>query len=434
VIVDGRLELAPAARVAELAGDALCLGVTTPTGSGLLDALEATRAARAVRSGLPVIWGGPHASLLPEECLATGLVDACVIGPGERTFGEIVGALAEGGADQGVPGIAWLRDGEVVHSLPRPVEDVNHLPSPNYALLDLERHFRFRAARRLDFCTSRGMATVRPGTEAREASTWSGLTAERVVAEVAELVARHRILEVAFADRGFFTDSGRVEAIAARLIEVEAGVAWEAEGEAAAIGRVPPSLFTLLAESGCRRVRVWATAPHPVANETLLGVVRPLREAHIAVTVAFLAGHPADDSASLRGAYHAAKGLRRADPAIQTAIHLHKPYPEHAEGRSAKSSGSAPASLEDWARLGLEEDDGPWIPRAARREVARWNFYLHHAHQASGKTPARRLLRRLARARVAADFFAFDFERWAVSAARQAKVALGRRPASFPET
>ena len=41
-----------------------------------------------MRPDLPVIWGGWHPSLLPEQCLASGVVDACVTGQGERTFAE----------------------------------------------------------------------------------------------------------------------------------------------------------------------------------------------------------------------------------------------------------------------------------------------------------------------------------------------------------
>src|SRR6266581_9410344 len=93
VIVDGRLDLAPEARVAELAREAACLGVTVLTGAPILDALRVTRAARAARPDLPVVWGGWHPSLVPEQCLASGLVDACVNGQGERTFADVVAAL-----------------------------------------------------------------------------------------------------------------------------------------------------------------------------------------------------------------------------------------------------------------------------------------------------------------------------------------------------
>ena len=87
VIVDGRLDLAPEARVAELAREALCLGSTVRTGPPIVDALRISRAARTANPDLPVIWGGRHATLFPAQCLASGAVDACggpSIRPGPR--------------------------------------------------------------------------------------------------------------------------------------------------------------------------------------------------------------------------------------------------------------------------------------------------------------------------------------------------------------
>ena len=91
VLVDGRLDLAPEARVVELAGDAACLAVTVRTGQPLRDAVRVSRAARTANPRLPVIWGGPHATLRAEQCLATGDVDACVVGAGERSLAALPG-------------------------------------------------------------------------------------------------------------------------------------------------------------------------------------------------------------------------------------------------------------------------------------------------------------------------------------------------------
>ena len=92
-IVDGRIDPDAARTVARLAKDALCLGVTVLTGAPILDARRVSEAARAARPDLPVIWGGWHPSLMPEQCLESGVVDACASGQGERTFADVVAAL-----------------------------------------------------------------------------------------------------------------------------------------------------------------------------------------------------------------------------------------------------------------------------------------------------------------------------------------------------
>src|ERR671932_2059678 len=105
-IVDARIERDPiGALLAEL-DDALCLGVTVLTGAPIRDALAASRAAKAQRPDLPIIWGGWHPSLFPEQCLQEASVDAVVIGQGEETFAEIVERLANGRDLNGVMGCA----------------------------------------------------------------------------------------------------------------------------------------------------------------------------------------------------------------------------------------------------------------------------------------------------------------------------------------
>jgi anaerobic magnesium-protoporphyrin IX monomethyl ester cyclase len=69
IIIDGRLEGdAAAAVVAQLDG-AICLGVTVLTGAPNADALAVSRAAKAARPDLPVVWGGwyPKAVSANEE-------------------------------------------------------------------------------------------------------------------------------------------------------------------------------------------------------------------------------------------------------------------------------------------------------------------------------------------------------------------------------
>jgi anaerobic magnesium-protoporphyrin IX monomethyl ester cyclase len=69
-IVDGRLEPDPVRRVAELIDDAVCLGITVLTGAPIRDALTVSRAVKAARPDLPIVWGGwyPHCSRPLPSC------------------------------------------------------------------------------------------------------------------------------------------------------------------------------------------------------------------------------------------------------------------------------------------------------------------------------------------------------------------------------
>ena len=152
---------------------------------------------------LPVIWGGPHATLRPAECLGTGVVDACVLGAGERTLRDMVEALGAGGPNppsrHGLP--ARSAGGE---SLPRASEDVSHLPPLDYALLDLERHFASVAPAGRKWSRAAGAshgALVRPPPPGAGPRAGPGAAAAGG--------------QVVFLDQGFFADASRAAAIAA---------------------------------------------------------------------------------------------------------------------------------------------------------------------------------------------------------------------------
>ena len=417
-IVDGRLEMAPAALVAELAREALCLGVTTPTGPPLADALEVTRAARAARPKLPVLWGGPHATFRPAECLATGLVDACVQGPGERTLAEIVAALRAGGTETGIPGVAWLRGLELAESLPRPREDVNHLPQVDYALIDLERHFRFRGARRAEVSTSRGSSA---------GADWSGLLAERVLALVEDLARRHKVDDVVFTDQGFFVDPARVLAIASGLLAAGVVVGWEASASlldlVAARGRFD---WKLLRESGCHRVRLFAEGAGGLG---LAEEVAALAEGGLAVHVTFIVGRPGEPAAAAREAYNAARGLQHLGGLVTVELRLFEPWPGCDDSDVAPTEGRAvtPVDLAGWSAFEPESLSSAWTSSSVRRSVPRWSFYLGRASARPGRRLAQRLVRRLARARVRLGFYGLDLDRRAVLGLHRLKEAFTLR-------
>jgi radical SAM superfamily enzyme YgiQ (UPF0313 family) len=430
-IVDGRVDVAPEARVAELARDALCLGVTVLTGAPILDALRVTAAARADRPDLPVVWGGWHPSLLPEQCLASGLVDACVNGQGERTLVEIVSALESGASLEGVPGVVFRRNGDVVRNAPRPFEDVNGFPPADFGLLDMERYFHFRGVRRLDYCSSQGCpfqcAFCADPMVYRQ--RWSGLAPERVVAELAEHVRRYRLSEVFFNDDNFFTDLRRAEAICRGLLDGGVRIRWFGTGRADLLRRLTEGQLRLLKESGCRKVNVGAESGSPrllreikkgTLVEEVLETAEKLHRHGIGARFSFIAGFPREPPESLAETYRAAKAIREIDGEFETPIYFYAPYPgTELAARMPALGFTPPERLEGWEEVDLDHSIGPWISPRVRTWVPRYNFYLRHGYQRPGRSWPRRALHALARVRCRADFYGLDLERRAVEMAKR---------------
>src|SRR6185436_323141 len=70
-IIDARIEKSVEAaheKVKELLKDAVCVGVSIITGTPIKDAVEITRIVKSHSPSLPVVWGGWHPSIYPDQC------------------------------------------------------------------------------------------------------------------------------------------------------------------------------------------------------------------------------------------------------------------------------------------------------------------------------------------------------------------------------
>ncbi len=394
VVVDGRFDLAPEARVAELASNASCLGVTVRTGPPLRDALRVSAAARVANPTLTVVWGGPHASHAPLSCLGTGVVDACARGAGEEALAAVV-AVGDGGSLAGVRGL--LVKGGVALPPESPPE-AEWVARARYSLLDVERHFEARGKRRLDYCSSRGT---------RELS-FQGLAADRVAAELGELAERYRLSEVVFQDEDFFADPARAGAIVAFLVEAPVRLGWRVgmrPEDALAAGSAG---LELLRRSGCRRVRVSVPPDVSVRGplwDKILEAGTRLHEAGLAARFELAVSDPGPKRQGLAAMVSLARMLSALDHSFETPLRRVAAVPPQAAG--AEDEG-----IEAW----LARGEAPWPDPRAERQLRRASFYLAEGQRAPGRGLGKHLLRMLSLLRTRLGYFGLDFERGAVEA------------------
>src|SRR5579863_812363 len=89
-------------RVLEELKDALCLAVSLVTGPMIRETVQIAREAKRLYPDKPVILGGWHPSLLPDQTLAAPYVDIVVVGQGEEAFLEVVRHIEAGETPQGI--------------------------------------------------------------------------------------------------------------------------------------------------------------------------------------------------------------------------------------------------------------------------------------------------------------------------------------------
>jgi anaerobic magnesium-protoporphyrin IX monomethyl ester cyclase len=99
--------------------------------------VQLTEVMQAAYPDKPVIWGGTHATLRPEESIK--IANYVCVGEGEIAFSEWLERVESGGDLTSVPGI-WARvDGEIIRNGEAPeVPDINALPWPD---MDTDGHW-----------------------------------------------------------------------------------------------------------------------------------------------------------------------------------------------------------------------------------------------------------------------------------------------------
>jgi radical SAM superfamily enzyme YgiQ (UPF0313 family) len=432
VIIDGRLEPDPERALLSHLEGALCLGVTVLTGAPISDALRISRLAKRASPALPVVWGGWHPSMFARECLAEPSVDVTVRGQGEWTFSEIVQRLAAGRSLEGCAGCTVrLANGTICENPPRPLAPVDKFRAHDYALIPVERYFRLKGKRQLDYISSQGCAfrcafCSDPFVYGRQ---WVGLEPTRMALRLQELWERYRFDDVNFQDETFFTRARRVQALVDQIIGSGMKITWAATMRADQGVRLPEEVWVRCKQSGLRRLLVGVESG---SDEMLRRIRKDIRIEQVFHTAErmlrygiaghfpFIVGFPEESDASIQATLECAKRLRSLSPDFLTPIYYFKPYPGSELVIEAVARGfQLPQTLEAWAEFDYVAGlPGPWVSAEKFRLIERFKFF----HELAWKRVSRgkHALQQLARYRCRRDEYRWPLEmafaRWLVPA------------------
>jgi radical SAM superfamily enzyme YgiQ (UPF0313 family) len=378
---------------------------------------------------VPVVWGGWHPSLFPEQCVREADLDAAVIGQGEETFAEIVDRLGRGATLDGVAGCAHRTSQEVIVETARPMRDVNTLPPHDYSLLDVERYYVLKGRQQLDYISSQGCRfrcefCADPFVYKRG---WFGLAPGRIGEELTALSRRHPFADLNFQDETFFTSSRRAAAIAEEILDRGLQITWAATMRADQGVRLDEATLALCKRAGLRRAMVGVESgsqalmdwmKKDITLDQVFATAERLRSHQIGGLFPFIVGFPDEPEDSLQDTIAVIKRLRAMSPLFEVVVYFYQPYPGSPIADLAWRRGYAqPASLEAWAEFDYVGARGPWVSDATWTFVQRFKFYQQHAfgqHRRMVHAP----LRWAARWRLGRDRYGWPIEQMLVRMAR----------------
>jgi anaerobic magnesium-protoporphyrin IX monomethyl ester cyclase len=376
-------------------GDPVFVGVTCMSGPQIRYALEFAVRVRAEHPRVPIVWGGVHPTLLPEQTCASPAVDVVVRGEAETIVGPLADRLAAGAPLADVNGLTYEVDGAVVSTPDAELVDLDSIPvGLPYELLDLARYPTLQAGR-VHMQTSRGCPSrcgfcYNTGFNKRR---WRGKSPERVIAEMQELLRRFPHVKIIDpVDDNFFVDRRRAEAVCTGLLDSGARVAWRANCRFDYLAKYDGAFVSLIEQAGCMELdfggesgseRMQSLVCKDVSAEQILQSAAKLREFAPSIDpfVSWLSGLPGETYADMEQTFDLMDAMGRANPRTQHyGIFLYTPFPSPLLD-TLPATFRPPQSLEAWGAIEVFHFEPPWHTKAyverlrAISAVTRYAFY-----------------------------------------------------------
>lgn len=387
VIIDGRIEKNIGKRLIEELKGAICLGITVLTGAPIKDAIYVSQLAKEAYPSLPIVWGGWHPSLFPEETLNETPADIVVKGQGELTFAELLEKLILGYNLTDIEGISYKMDNKVIHNKERPLCNINDFPSINYKLIDVASYKKLSGRNQIDYIASQGCrfrcAFCADPTMYKRG--WYGYSPNRLANELQALWNDYQFDHVHFQDETFFTNSKRVSEIADEFIKRAFPFTWFATIRADQGDRIDMDVLRQCKTSGLERVMIGIESgsqrmlnwmKKDIKVEQVFRTAQKFLDIGISINFSVIIGFPGETNEDISETLDVIRRIRKMSPEFRFSIFYFKPYPGNEIANQLITDGyKLPSGISEWAEFDYVGSDSPWLNRKSFYEIENFKFY-----------------------------------------------------------
>jgi len=368
-LIDERVERHALQKLENSLGNAICVGISSMTGYQIQGGITAAKFVRE-RRDVPIVWGGWHVSLLPEESVRSPYVDMVVRGQGEITFAELVRAIEEKKDLKQILGITFLDGEKVIHNKDRPIISLNDLDPIPYEVIDINRyrpHFSYLSSigcpMSCGFCADAVVYKRK----------WLSMNPYRLADEIATLSKKigWRIKSIYFIDNNFFANPERVKVFCEEILKNGTRITWEALGHPRQLARLDDGYYELLRKSGCYRILTGAESGSQIildyigkkatVEDTLL-FTKKCKTSKIIPVLSLMCGFPKSPMEDLKETILFINDVKRVNRRAKIKLFFFTPYPGSQLYREAISTGfQPPKTLEEWSRYTLNIRNMPYL-------------------------------------------------------------------------
>ncbi|TQV89507.1 B12-binding domain-containing radical SAM protein [Aliikangiella coralliicola] len=341
------------------------LAISIMPGPQLVSTLKDLRIIKKHCPELTVIVGGYFPLNHYQVCANDRDIDYVIVGPGERSFRDLIVALETGSLPETVSGIAFERNGELVTTNRSHPMNPNHLPRYPYHRINVEDYVlpTFLGSRTLShhssfgcpfFCNFCAVVSLADGK-------WIGETGERLGELAQYMVNKWQINALEFHDNNFFTAEKRVKEFCNQLISRNLKISWWGEGRADTLLKYKDETWRLMRDCGLKMVFLGAESGD---DETLrrmnkggkqsasgvLKLVKKMKDFDIIPELSFILGNPPNPVKDMKKSIKFIRKIKKLNPSAEIIMYRYDPVPVGGEmfDQVTKLGFSFPTSLEEW--------------------------------------------------------------------------------------
>ena len=401
-IIDGNMDRDFVQQTLHALDEGACtaVGVSVMGGPQMEPAIAVSRAIRAHRPDVPIVWGGYFPTLYTETALHAPYVDYAIRGQGEDSMPELIAALHAGDAASlsTINGLSWRKGGELVHNASRPFSR-NGPPTvlPYEKLGDPGRYLARTFLGRRTAAHQASVGCRYRCTFCGVAAMFGGATAlpplARLERDLKYLKYELGADSIQYFDHNFFDREQDMIPLLEIMARYE--LPWWCYARADALLNLSESTWKLVRKSRLRMAYIGAESASPVMLKEIRKGTRPdqtlavaelCRRHGVIPELSFMVAPPENSEEETEHTFEFIRELKRVNPQSEIIVYVYTPLPEsskHEKDRGKRASTPLldlngeplvfPSTPEEWTQKRWVDyachADAPWVSDKLRQRI-----------------------------------------------------------------
>jgi radical SAM superfamily enzyme YgiQ (UPF0313 family) len=318
---------------------------------------------------VPIVVGGAHPSLLPEQTLKNNLIDFIIEGEGELTMLELADMLtSKKDHFKNIQGLWSKKDGQILYGGQRPFLAMNKLPRIPYELVAAEEYIQTFAGKKfIYYQASRGCprSCKYCYNHAFNHGTFRARSIEKIIEDIRSLKEKYVFDGIFFVDDNIFC-IGKKKLL--RLAEglKKLGLLWYVQGsDIIALVQYSLADFKKLERSGLTRLSIGVESAStkirklinkPGTLDQIRSVIKLLSHTSILIWCSYIINFPKETIDDLRKSIDFLLEMHTINKnVLNSPFFLYLPFPGTALYKEYGHLFRKPTYLEEWGTHTLEQ-------------------------------------------------------------------------------